>query len=70
MTDITITSLDTITAFNVTSGNYLFTLDELQNVTLAQGQEQTEITGKQGRKLSTLKRNKTVTVSGTNGLLS
>ena len=56
MVDITITSLDTITAFDITTGNYLFTLDELQNVTLAQGQEQTEITGKQGRKLSTLNR--------------
>lgn len=68
--DITITSLETITAFNAVTGNYKFTLDELQSATLAQGQEATEITGKAGRKLSTLKRNKTVKVSGTNGLVS
>lgn len=68
--DITITSLETITAFGVTGGEYLFTLDELQSASIAQSQESTEITGKQGRKLSTLKRNKAVKVSGSNGLVS
>ena len=68
--DITITSLETITAFDVVTGNYKFTLDELQNATIAQSQEQTEITGKQGRKLANLKRNKAVTISGTNGMVS
>ena len=29
--DITITSLETISAFSLTTGNYRFTLDELQN---------------------------------------
>lgn len=70
MKDITITSLETITAFDITSGQYLFTLDELQNASIAQAQESTEITGKAGRKLNTLKRNKTVTISGANGLVS
>lgn len=68
--DITITSLETITAFDITTGSYLFTLDELQNATIAQSQEKTDITGKQGRKLATLKRNKAVTISGTNGIVS
>ena len=68
--DITITSLETITAFDVVTGNYKFTLDELQNATIANTQDSTEITGKGGRKLSTLKRNKAVTISGTNGLVS
>lgn len=68
--DITITSLETITAFDVATGAYLFTLDELQNATIAQSQEKTDITGKQGRKLATLKRNKAVTISGTNGIVS
>mgnify|MGYP006991641556 CR=1 FL=1 len=68
--DITITSLETITAFDIVTGGYKFTLDELQNATLAQSQESTEITGKAGRKLATLKRNKAVTISGTNGLVS
>lgn len=68
--DITITSLETISAFSLTTGNYRFTLDELQNATIANAQESAEITGKGGRKLSNLKRNKAVTISGTNGLVS
>ncbi len=70
MKDIIITSLETITAFDVVSGDYLFTLDELQNASIANTEEKTDITGKAGRKLSSLKRNKAVTVSGANGLLS
>ena len=68
--DLTITSLDTITAFDVTSGAYKYTLDELQNATIAQTEEKTDITGKGGRKLSSLKKNKGVTVSCTSGLIS
>lgn len=68
--DITITSLETITAFDILTGNFKFVLDELQNATIAQTQEKTDITGKQGRKLNSLKKNKAVTVSGTNGLVS
>lgn len=68
--DITITSLETITVFDVVTGAYKFTLDELQNATIAQTQEATEITGRGGRKLSTIKRNKAVTLSGTNGMVS
>ena len=68
--DITITSLETITAFDIGSGNFKFVLDELQNATINQTQEKTDITGKQGRKLNSLKKNKAVTVSGTNGLIS
>lgn len=70
MKDIIITSLETITAFDPASGAYLFTLDELQNATIANTEEKVDITGKQGRKLSSLKRNKGVTISGANGLLS
>lgn len=68
--DITITSLETITAFQPVTGNYRFTLDELQNAKIAQTQDKTDIVGKQGRKLSSLKKNKAVVVSGTNGLIS
>ena len=70
MIDLLITSLDTINAFDITTGNHLFELDELQSASLAQGEEKIDITGKQGRKLSSLKRNKTFTISGQNGLLS
>lgn len=68
--DLAITSVETVTAFNVTTGAYMWTLDEMQNVSIAQGEEKTDITGKQGRKITSLKRNKTLTVSGANGLLS
>lgn len=68
--DIAITSLETITGFDITTGAFLFMLDELQNATIAQTEETAEITGKHGRKLANLKRNKAVTVSGTNGLVS
>ena len=44
--DITITSLETIDAFDIVTGSYLFTLDELQSATIAQSQEKTDITGK------------------------
>ena len=68
--DLAPVSLETITAFDVVTGSYLFTMDELQNASLAQGQEKIDITGKQGRKLTSLKRNKTLTISGSNGMLS
>lgn len=68
--DITITSLETITAFDCVTGAYKFTLDELQSATIAQTQDSQEVTGKQGRKLTSLKRNKAVTISGNNGLVS
>lgn len=68
--DLTITSLDNITAFDPVTGAYKFTLDELQNASIAQTQEKLDIVGKQGRKLNSLKRNKGVTISGTNGLVS
>lgn len=67
--DIAITSLDTITAYDL-AGEYRFTLDELQDATISNTQETEDVTGKGGRKLATLKRNKSVTVSGNNGLLS
>lgn len=69
LNDITITELDKITAFGM-DGTYRFTLDELQNAKIANTQDKTDITGKGGRKLNSLKKNKAVVVSGTNGLVS
>lgn len=68
--DITITSLETITCFDILTGNYRFTLDELQNASISQSQDKQAITGKQGRTITNMKRNKAITISGTNGLLS
>lgn len=68
--DYTITSLDTIRTYTIGDGNFLFELDELQNAKIANTQEKQDITGKGGRKLNSLKKNKAVVVSGTNGLVS
>ncbi len=68
--DLTITSIETISAFDIVTGNLKFVLDELQNATIANSEEKNDITGKGGRKLSSIKRNKTVTISGSNGMVS
>lgn len=67
--DVTITSLDIITAYSL-AGVPRFILDELSDAQISNTQEKEDITGKGGRKLNSLKKNKAVTVSGTNGLLS
>lgn len=69
VSDLAITSLDVVKAFGL-DGVPLFILDELQDTTIANSQDKEEITGKGGRKISSLKRNKGVTVSGTNGVVS
>lgn len=48
----------------------MWELDELQNASISNTQETVDITGKNGRLLNTLKRNKAVTISASNGLLS
>lgn len=63
-----ITQVDQITAFN-NAGELEFILDELQDTTIANSEEKVDITGKGGRKISSLKKNKAVTISGTNGVL-
>lgn len=69
LADLTPTSVETITAFDM-NGDFLFTLDELQSVTIGHSEDTVEITGRQGRLLNTLKRNKAVTLSGNNGMVS
>lgn len=68
--DITITSLETITAYNIATGAHRFTLDELQNARIGNTEDKVDILGKSGRKLNSLKRSKAVTISGSNGLIS
>lgn len=67
--DLTITSLDDIIVFDM-KGRYRFTVDELQNAKIANTQDKQDITGRGGRKLNTLKKNKAVVITGTNGLVS
>lgn len=67
--NLTISSLDTMNGYD-NAGDLLFTIDEMQDCTIANTEEKVDITGRGGRKLSSLKRNKAVTISGTNGLFS
>ena len=70
LADLTITELVYINAFDIVTGEFKFCLTELQNAKIANTQEKTDITGRQGRKLNTLKKNKAVVISGSNGLVS
>jgi len=65
---LTVTQVDMITALDNT-GAIEFILDEVQDTTLSQAEEKVDITGRGGRKISSLKKNKTVTGSGTNGFI-
>lgn len=68
--DLSITSFETVMACNINGGIFRFLLDEMQTCTIANTQENTNLTGRGGRTIGMLKRNKAVTVSGTNGMVS
>lgn len=63
-----ITQIDQITCYNNT-GALEFILDEIQNGTISNTQEKTDVTGKGGRKIASLKKNKAVTITATNGVV-
>ena len=67
--DLIITSLETIDAFDM-NDTYLWTLDELSQAQIQNTEDTEDVTGRNGRLLATLKRNKGVTISGTNGVIS
>lgn len=69
ISDLMVTSLDEIIGFTL-SGEHRFTLDELQDAMISNTQEKSDITGANGRILSSIKKNKAVEVSGTNGMLN
>ena len=66
----TITSYDQITGFDRTTGSLDMILDELTDFTLSHEEEKTDIQGRGGRSIGSLKKNKKVTGKGTNGMLS
>lgn len=68
--DLSITSFETIMACGINGGAFRFLLDEMQNCTIGNTQENTNLTGRNGRTIGMLKRNKAVKVSGTNGMVS
>lgn len=66
---LSITQVDQITAFN-NADELEFIMDEVQDTTLSQEEEIVDITGRGGRKIGSLKKNKAVTGKGTNGLIT
>lgn len=63
-----ITEIAQITAFN-NAGELEFIMDEVQDGSIQNSQEKSDVTGRNGRKIASLKKNKAVTVSATNGVL-
>ena len=70
MDKFTITSYDQLTGFDRANGSLDMILDEISDFTLSHEEEKTDITGRGGRIIGSLKKNKKVTGSGTNGMLS
>lgn len=68
--DLIFKEIDTIDVFEIGTGNFMFSLDELTSSSIAQTQETQDVTGKGGRLLSRTKKNKGVTISGSNGVVS
>ena len=65
---LVITEVAQITAFN-NAGELEFIMDEVQDGSIKNSQEKSDIKGRNGRKIASLKKNKAVTVSATNGVL-
>lgn len=66
----TITSYDQIMGFDKSTGSLDLILDELSDFTLSHEEEKTDVTGRGGRTIGSLKKNKKVTGKGTNGMVS
>lgn len=65
---LSITSVELIHGYN-NAGECEFILDEVQSATISNTEEKVNITGKGGRVLGSLKKNKAVKVTGSNGLV-
>lgn len=68
--NFTITSLDRIHAYSRTNKKGEMLLTELQSTTISNTEDTVDITGKGGRLLKQIKRNKAVSVTGVSALLS
>ena len=66
----TITSVETIENYSRTDDTCLCILDEIKNVSLANSEDTTDVTGKNNQALFTIKRNKAVSGSGSSGYIS
>ncbi len=66
----TINSVETIENYSRTDDTLLNIMDEIKNVNLSNSEEQSDVTGKGGNVLFTLKKNKAVQGSGSSGHIS
>lgn len=66
----TITSVETIENYSRTDDTCLCILDEIKNVSLANSEDSSDVTGKNDQALFTIKKNKAVTGSGSSGYIS
>ena len=64
-----IASIDSITGFDIATKECIFILDEIKDATLEGAAETIWSTGKEGRRLSAMKRNKTCSISANNGFI-
>ena len=64
-----ISSIDSIVGFDLATRECIFILDEIQDATLEGDAELVWATGREGRRLSALKRNKTCSISANNGFI-
>lgn len=68
--DLIITSLETATAFSRKTGALLWILDEMSQATISNTEDKEKLSGRNGRTLGSLKKNKAATVKGTSGVVS
>lgn len=66
----TITSVETIENYSRTDDTCLSVLDEIKNMSLANSEDSSDVTGKNDQALFTIKKNKAVTGSGASGYIS
>lgn len=70
LNNLVLTSIETIAGFGVRDGKFRFLLDEVTGWTLENTQENNPVTGKNGGRIATLKKNKAVKVSATNAMIN
>lgn len=68
--DITFTSIDTVDVFTPNFGTYKYQCDEVQDFTFSSSQDNTNLTGANGSVIGMLKRNPSVGIKFTTGMVS
>ena len=68
--NFTITQLESIYLLDPVNNTLECIIEEPQNASISNDQQTTELTGKQGRLLGTLKTSKSATITATNGIIS